>query len=304
MREKPFRRRQFLGQIGSVATGLAGLNVLSSPVEGATYVPVISTRGHFNDSAQLTSGHTPTGYDTDGTVPGVDTSCAGDLLVFIHGWTKSGTDSEAARSAEEKFEHADASLDGAGYSGTVAGYSWDNNKGGGFDLGWGEAKTIAQKNGSKLAQFCLDYKYLCGGTLRLASHSLGAQVLFSALRSLDASSYWSDHGYRIESAHLFGAATDNETPTREDIDSYNAVINTTRATFNYYSQEDDILTWIYNTYEFDQALGETGAEDGNTPAPNYTDFNATAQVGNNHSGYLNATADEAVYHMNYIGNYD
>jgi hypothetical protein len=65
--------------------------------------------------------------------------------------------------------------------------------------------------------------YQCEGTLRLASHSLGAQVLFSALRALDS---------------------------------------------------------------------------------NYTDFNATAQVGDNHSGYLAATTDEAVYHMNHISQYD
>jgi hypothetical protein len=304
MREKPFRRRQFLGQIGSVATGITGLGIVSTPVQGATYIPVITTRGHYDDNANLTIGHTETGYDTDGTVPGVDTSCVSDLLVFIHGWTKNGTDSEAKQAAEEKFEYANASLDGAGYGGTVAGYSWDNNKGGGLDLGWGEAKSIAQKNGPKLAQFCLDYKYMCGGTLRLASHSLGAQVLFSALRTLDASSYWDSHSYRIESVHLLGAAIDNETPTREDIDSYNAVTNVTRATFNYYSQEDNVLEWIYNTYEFDQALGETGSESGNTPAPNYTDFDATAQVGNNHSGYLDATSDEIVYHMDHIGYYD
>jgi esterase/lipase superfamily enzyme len=303
MQEQLFRRRQFLGRIGSVTT-FAGLGILSSPARGATYVPVISTRGHFDDSANLTSRHTTTDYDTDGTVPGVDTGCVNDLLVFIHGWTKNGTDSEAKRSAEEKFEHADTAFDEAGYRGTVAGYSWDNNKGGGLDLGWEEAKSIAQKNGPKLAQFCLDYTDQCGGTLRLASHSLGAQVLFSALRALDSSSYWNNHGYRIESTHLFGAATDNETPTREDIDSYNAVTDGTRATFNYYSQEDNVLSWIYNMYEFDQALGETGAEYGNTPAPNYTDFNATAQVDDNHSGYLAATADEAVYHMDHIGQYD
>lgn len=297
MRENPIRRRQFLTQASVITTGLVGLRFTSTSGQGATQVPVISTRGHFNDSASLTDGHTATGYDTDGSVPGVDTGCANDLLVFAHGWTKTATDEEATEAAEAKFEHADSSLGGAGYGGTVVGYSWDNNKGGGADFGWGEAKNIAQQNGSKLAQFCLDYKYRCGGTLRLASHSLGAQVVFSTLRVLSSTPSWNDHGYRIESAHFLGAATDNETPTREDMASYNAVANETRATFNYYSHEDDILEWIYNSYEFDQALGETGAESGNTPAPNYTDFDATTQVGNNHSGYLDAVSDEVVTHM-------
>lgn len=300
MREKLLRRRTFLKQTSGAAAGIVALRSTSSSAQGATPIPVISTRGHFDDSGSLTGGHSATGYDTDGTVPGVDTGCASDLLVFAHGWTKDATDDEAKQAAEAKIEHADASLGGAGYGGTVVGYSWDNNKGGGVDFGWGEAQSIAQQNGSKLAQFCLDYKYSCGGTLRLASHSLGAQVVFSTLRVLNATSYWNDYGYQIDSAHFLGAATDNEVPSQEDMDSYNAVANETVGTFNYYSEEDDTLEWIYNTIEFDQALGETGVEDGNTPPSNYTDFDATGQVGNNHSGYLDNVSDEVVAHINTV----
>lgn len=288
------KRRQFLTQAGGITAGVIGAQWLGREVRGATPVPVVSTRDHFDDSGSLTGGHTATGYDTDGTVPGVDTGVADDLFVFAHGWTKDATDGEAEDAAESKFEHADSSLDGEGYGGTVIGYSWDNNKGGGFDFGWGEAKQIAQQNGAKLAQFCVDYKNAGGGTLRIGSHSLGAQVAFSALRSLNTRSSWND---RIETTHFLGAATDNETPTQEDMASYTAVTEETNATFNYHSNDDNVLSWVYNVYEFDQALGETGAESGNTPAPNYTDFDATSQVGTNHSGYLNNVSDEMVTDM-------
>ena len=58
-----------------------------------------------------------------------------------------------------------------------------------------------------------------------------------------------------------------------------------------------MLAWIYNTIEFDQALGETGAESGNTTPGNYSDYDATSQVGSNHSGYVSSLADEVVSDM-------
>ncbi|WP_254543733.1 DUF726 domain-containing protein [Halomarina pelagica] len=302
MRETSTRstRRQFVRRATAATAGALTLGALGSPAAAATYVPVVSTREHFDDSATLTSGHTATDYDTDGTVPGVDVGCVDDLLVFVHGWDKKSSESEAEAAAEEKFEHADARLDAEGYWGTVVGYSWDNDKGGGVDYGWAESKEIATKNGPKLANFLTDYASACGGTIRLACHSLGARVTFSALQTLDG---W---GYAdlVESVHVLGGAVDNERPTLEHGDGYDAVANVTRATFNYYSGEDDVLEWVYNSFEFDQALGETGAESGNAVPGNYTDFDATGQVGDDHSGYLDALTDEMVYHMRYVSYYD
>ncbi|WP_266076101.1 hypothetical protein [Haladaptatus caseinilyticus] len=296
-------RRRFLKQTGVTATGLVALG--AGTVSAQRYgIPIVSTRGHFNDDGNLVASETQTSYDTTGDVPGVDTGCVNDLTVFIHGWHKKGDNPE--QDAKDKFLSAKNNLEGAGYNGTVIGYSWDNDAGSGdADYGWGTAQDVAQKNGVKLAQFAVDLKYYCPNTtLRFVSHSLGAQVLLSSLRSLDVTTWWDNQGHEVYSTHLLGAAQDNEAPTQEWMDTYNAITNETTATFNYHSHEDDVLQWIYNSYEFDQALGETGYESGNTPAPNYNEFDATSQVGNDHSGYLDNLGDEIVYHMNNVPSYD
>jgi hypothetical protein len=304
MRESSISRRSFVRRTGAAAVGVGLLGAVSGSASAATVPPYVSTRGHFDDDANLTSGHGTFDYDTVGTVPGIDGACTTDLLVFVHGWKKKGGDSEAEQVAREKFAHAKATLEADGYDGTVVGYSWDNNVGGGWDYGWGTAKDVATQNGSKLAQFLLDYKYYCGGTIRVACHSLGAEVTFSALEALDGSSYWNDRGWAVESVHILGGAVDNERPTLEDGDGYDAVANQTRATFNYYSNDDSVLSWVYNTIEFDQALGETGKESGNTAPGNYTDYDGTSQVGSDHSGYLDNLTDEMVTHMDYISYFD
>ncbi len=296
-------RRRFLKQTGITATGLATLGMGTANAERYG-IPIVSTRGHFNDDGNLVSGESQTSYDTTGDVPGVDTSCVNDLTVFIHGWHKKGDNPD--QGAKDKFLSAKSNLDGAGYDGTVIGYSWDNDvDSGSADFGWGTAQTVAQKNGVKLAQFAVDLKYNCPNTtLRFAGHSLGAQVLLSSLRSLDVTTWWDNQGHNVYSTHILGGATDNEKPTQEALDTYNAITNETTAMFNYHSHDDSVLSWVYNTIEFDQALGETGYESGNTPAPNYNEFDVTSQVGSDHSGYLDNLGDEIVYHMNNVPSYD
>lgn len=289
------KRRQFLTRAGDTALGVAAVGATATAVTASRTVPMVSTREHFTDGGDLAAGRTATGYDTTGDVPGIDTVCAGELTVFVHGWNKNGDDPEAE--ALTKFQEADTALREAGHTGNLIGYTWDSDKGGGADFGWGEAQGIAQANGPKLAHFALDYARDCSGTLRFVSHSLGAQVVFSALRNLNADPTWDANGYRISSVHLLGAAQDNEAPTTEWRDTYDAIHFETDSTFNYYSQEDDVLAWIYNTIEFDQALGETGAESGNTVPSNYSDYDATSQVGSNHSGYVSSLADEVVSDM-------
>lgn len=296
-------RRRFLERSATTTAGAVAL-VGATGTAAASDVPLISTRDHFDDDGNLVSGETAYSYDTSGDVPGVDTSCANDVTVFIHGWDKKSSEEDAEQAAHDKISHADSQLRGDGYGGTVVGFTWDNDVGGGWDYGWGTAQDVAQQNGTKLAQFAVDYKYRCPNSrLRFASHSLGAQVLLSCLRSLDASSWWNDQGHQIYSTHLLGAAQDNEAPTKEWPDTYWAINNQVYGAFNYHSEEDDTLEWIYNSFEADQALGETGYESGNTPAPNYTEYDGTSQVGNDHSGYLDHLSDEIVTHMQYTDYY-
>lgn len=299
-----YNRRQFLKRTAIAASSIGAIGTASSPATANHSPPYISTRDHYDDDANLASGQTTTSYDTNGAVPGVDVGCVEDLTVFVHGWAKKD-DGDAFENSIDKIEHAGHGLSNNGYDGTVIGYSWDNENGGGWDYGWGTAKDIAQQNGRKLAQFAIDFKTACpDATLRIQCHSLGAQVTFSCLRELDAHYTWNANGWEIETVHLMGAAQDNEAPTDEWPDTYWAIYNQTRATFNYHSEEDDTLEWIYRTIEFDNALGRTGAESGHETPPNYTDFDATSQVGDDHSGYIDNCSDEIVYHIDNVGFFD
>jgi hypothetical protein len=283
-----FERRQFLKTAGASLGGLATLGAAGTAA--AVVPPYVTTRDQFDDDGDLKSGYTATEYDTVGGVPGIGAGCVNDLTVFAHGWSKKGDSPEA--DARQKFETAKQELEASGYGGTVIGFSWDNDAGDGIDFGWTEAQDVAQANGLKLAQFLLDYKSTCGGTVRLASHSLGAQVLFSTLRYLDDNSYWNDYGYQIRSIHPFGAATDNEVPSYEEgRDTYDAIARQVDHAHNYFNQADDVLQYIYNTFEFDQALGETGIESGNTPPGNYEDVDVEYLVGDDHSAYLTNASD-------------
>ncbi|USZ69058.1 alpha/beta hydrolase [Halorussus salilacus] len=297
-----FDRRQFLKHSATTIAGSVAF-AGATGTAAASDVPTISTRDHFDDDADLVTGETATSYDTSGDVPGVDTGCTDDVTVFVHGWDKKSDSDDAEQAAHDKISHADSQLRANGYDGTVVGYTWDSDKGGGVDYGWYEAEDIAQQNGAKLAQFAVDFAYACpNARLRFASHSLGAQVVLSALRSLNGS-WFTDNGHEVYSIHLLGAAQDNEAPTTEWMDTYDAITEVVTGAFNYHSHEDDTLQWIYNVVEFDQALGETGYESGNTPAPNYTEYDGTSQVGDDHSGYLDHLSDEVVYHMEHVGDY-
>ncbi|ELZ91737.1 hypothetical protein C440_15524 [Haloferax mucosum ATCC BAA-1512] len=287
-------RRRFLT---ATAAALSGASVFGAAPATAASVPYVSTRDHFDGNGNLTSGHTARGYDTSGDVPVVDTGRVSDLTVFVHGWDKNGSDPE--QRALDKISKADAELTGSGYGGAVVGYTWDNDKGGGWDFGWDVSQGIAQQNGRKLAQFALDVKQSSPGTtLRFVSHSLGAQVIFSTLRTLDGRSAWTSSGYTIETMHPLGAATDNEVPGKEEgRATYDAIRNQAGVVHNYHNAADDVLQWVYNTIEFDQALGETGVESGDTPPANYTDHDVENQVGDDHSNYLNTVADDVVGDM-------
>ncbi|KTG09765.1 hypothetical protein AUR64_09010 [Haloprofundus marisrubri] len=293
-------RRQFVRGTGAAIAGLGVLGGVGAvDVAAAETVPYVSTREHFDDDGNLTDDHDTFDYGTVGDVAGIDTDCVSDLVVVAHGWKKKGDDGDGEAAAEAKFADAETYLSEGGYDGTVVGYSWDSDEGSGWDFGWGTAKDIAQANGYKLAQFALDYKLACpDGHLRFASHSLGAQVVFNCLRILDRSSAWTDRGFQIRSIHPFGAATDNEVPTDEEPETFAAVRDQVGSAHNYYSDDDSVLAWVYNTIEFDQALGETGAESGNQTPENYTDYDVTDSVGSDHSGYLSNEGALMASHMN------
>ncbi|WP_435097553.1 alpha/beta hydrolase [Halarchaeum sp. P4] len=281
-------RRTFLRTAAATtaALGVVGTGRVAAKTDRG--VPLVSTRGDVADDGTLTDGASTTGYDTDGHVPGVDTDAVDDLFVYVHGWNNAESD------ARTKFDTADAAFSKAGYTGTLVGFTWDSDVGGGVDMGWEESKDAADLNGPKLAAFCRDYADAASSPrIHLVSHSLGARVLFGALRAL-RSADWGPDGQQVTSVHLLGAAVDNETPTAEDTANYRATRDVPEAAYNYHSEDDDTLRSFYNAYEVDQALGETGFEDGNTVPDSYDEYDATDEVGSDHSGYTESLADQVV----------
>lgn len=268
-------RRQVLSGIGSgVAAG--GLAVLGAVPATATHPHYVETRGHYDSDGYLVAGETETSYDTCGDVPGVDDGCVSDLTVLVHGFNT--THSEA----KDFFHEGEQNLSDAGYSGTVVGYSWDSDYGdtcSGFDT----AERVAQDNGPKLAEFTVDFIDACSdASIRYVSHSLGAQVVLSALRDLDDRGWPPD----VADVHMMAAAQDNEAPTYKEAwtqYNYNAIKYQTGGTYNYWNSEDNTLEWLYSSCEADNALGETGAESGEDVPANYDDVDVSDEWGGDHS---------------------
>ncbi|XVH30739.1 hypothetical protein ACNS7O_10075 [Haloferacaceae archaeon DSL9] len=293
-------RRQFIGRTAATATGASVLGGFGGVATAADEsVPRVTTFGHFDDDTTLTGGNARTNYDAAGAVPGVEEPPVDDLAVVVHGWRPENDDAEAGGANDATFEEARSELVSSGYGGTVVGYEWDAHRGDSLDFGWTDAKSIADRNGPKLARFLLEYRRRQPrGSLRLLSHSLGTRVLVAGLQELRGSSAWIDCGFELTTVQPFGAAVDSVEPTTERPATHAAIDDIVGAAHNYHSRYDQVLRWAYETRELgSKALGRRGAaEDARTPA-NYADHDVTEAVGRDHSGYLERVSDLMVEHM-------
>jgi hypothetical protein len=272
-------RRTLLRTATATAVGGAGLaastssaaagNLTSGDCEEASApsdFPRVSTREHFDDDANLINGESAWSYDVEGGWPG---SWGEDTLtLFIHGWLNSNQE------ALDGGYETKLALKQEGYGGDAAVFTWDSDKGGGIDQGWGESKEIAQKNGRKLANFTQWYSRTYGVDVRWIGHSLGAEVVLYGLQSLD-----DDYGLsnQVKSVTFLGGAVENDDVSTDagwwDDEFGDHIEFAAETCDNFYSTDDEVLEWIFETWEFDGALGDDGIEG---PAPyNYTDHNVT-----------------------------
>ena len=97
--------------------------------------------------------------------------------LFLHGWKNDDDEDDDIDGAYT----AEQALIEQNYDPFGVVYTWDSDKGGGVDDGWYEAQEIARRNGPKLANFVVDWLYNDGRPIRMVSHSLGAQVVCSAM---------------------------------------------------------------------------------------------------------------------------
>lgn len=266
-------------------------------------LPVVSTRGNVSQG-QLAPGCSAYAYAVEGELPGYadNTLSPADVLLVIHGFNNT------ADKARYKFGIAAEALAQNSFRGVVAGYSWDadTQRDPLAMTGYHEGMRSAQINGAMLARFIQDYKLRNPSTrLHLLGYSMGARVALEALLALADNPHCYYPGVAVTSVHLVGAAVENE-----DVElgrRYgNAITNSCYALYNYYSPEDNKLTYYFPLKEGDRALGRTDIEHPAQKPPNYIGVNAQRELpkfndggkidveeyGDNHSGYL-GTRDAA-----------
>jgi hypothetical protein len=267
--------------------------------------PIVSTRNHFDlDTGELRSGQTSTGYVTSANIPGLQagTNCPLEIAIYIHGiWV--GTNS--LENPAEIFDRAKKSIAANNYNIELIGFSWDSDTKISPDgTGWLAAKLIAKENGPKLAQFISDYKNICQATdIRLIAHSMGTRVLLSGLDGLYKNQGWNNKNFKIVSAHVMGAAVDNEEIANSpsyiinnpsvmlDVDEWydaygiksaygNAIEAEVVKFYNLFNREDNSLEAprLYKFYEQDDALGLQEAPGDIPSVLNYEDIDVEDQI--------------------------
>ena len=177
-----------------------------------------------------------------------------ELVIMIHGLRNDSA------GAVKKFQIAKNRLKKIGYQHPIMGFSYDSNTRGAH-LKKTEVRAlrigqkIAQKNGKNLGRFIMDLKKSNPQIkIRLIGHSLGTQVILSAINFL---SRYSSNAGTIESAHFFGASiTFNE--INKNTKKIQMIID--KKIVNYYSPTDEVLKYAHDTNTVTNPLGLYGSK--------------------------------------------
>jgi esterase/lipase superfamily enzyme len=286
-----------LGGGGWIAIQNSGLVQPAHWQPPSASIPVISTRGSLRNG-KLTAGHTAYDYHVENTLPGFTAGTAppGDLILVLHGFNNT------AEKALYKFGIAKEALESNHYAGVVAGYSWDADTQ--WDplamTGYHEGLRNATANGTMLARFIVDYKTRNPQTrVHLLGYSMGAKVALETLLALQQDRQCAYPGVAVASVQLVGASISNE-----DVElgkRYGTAISLRCGVlYNYYSPEDNKLTYYFPIKEGKRALGMTDILHPAHKPSNYIGVNVqfelpkisdtgaidTDEYGDNHSGYL------------------
>ena len=216
-------------------------------------IPRISTRGYYDLTDGTTLKKNPYYfYPPQDFEKIIDSK---ELTIMIHGLRNNKAGAVA------KAIIAKNKLRKLGYVHPVIGYSYDSNTMGAHLIAFAHhalsvGQTIAKKNGRNLASFIEDFKSISPKTkIRLLGHSLGSQVILSAVERLSKKNLNSGI---IESAHFFGASITADVPSSK---KYGPLLEKIihEKIVNYYSPTDDVLFWAQNTNFVSSPLGLNGA---------------------------------------------
>jgi triacylglycerol esterase/lipase EstA (alpha/beta hydrolase family) len=200
-------------------------------------LPRISTRGYYD----LANGKTLKNnlyylYPKKDFKKLIDSK---EITIMIHGLRNDNTGAMA------KVRLAKNRLHKLGYTYPVIGYSYDSNTTGAHLIKHAKhalavGQTIAKKNGRNLGKFIEDFKRDSPKTkVRLMGHSLGSQVILSAVEYL---SKRKQNSGIIESIHLFGASITEDVPSSK---KYGKILQNivNKKIVNHYAPTDEVLSW-------------------------------------------------------------
>ena len=179
-----------------------------------------------------------------------------EVVIMVHGLRNNKQDAVA------KFIITRKRLKQLHYNYSVIGYSYDSNTKGAHvkktalrALRIGQ--KIAEQNGKHLAQFILDFKKKNPKTkIRLMGHSLGSQVILSAIRNMSSKKNTKNI---IESVYFFGASiVDDSVHPKKDGKHVQKVVH--KKIKNYYCPTDNVLKEAEKERSVKLSIGLYGAK--------------------------------------------
>lgn len=216
-------------------------------------VPRISTRGYYDLSSGVTLKNNS--YYTYPKNDFKKLTDSQEVTIMIHGLRNDNAGAVA------KVVLAQKQLRKLGYVHPVIGYSYDSNTTGAHLIKHAKralavGQKIAIKNGKNLGKFIEDFKTVSPKTkIRLMGHSLGSQVILSALEYLARKKQNTEI---VETAYLFGASITEDVPSSK---KYGKIIqNMIKSKIvNYYAPKDEVLLWADKEKFVKGPLGLNGA---------------------------------------------
>ena len=218
---------------------------------------IISSRRYFSDPDRLSaSGHTIREIDFSNDSVSHSFKDFGEfsarisgqrLLLLVHGYNNEQDEVYDAYSVIERKvqSHLNNEYD------LVIGYSWP---GGDTELDWWSSKRRANAVARRF-RFLIHTLVASAHALDMMSHSLGARVIFKALKQASTI-----NGNSIVRNYFCTAASvDNE--VLEMGEEFHTAIDKFDGIYVFHSRKDEILYYAYRAAEFDQALGLSGPED-------------------------------------------
>ncbi|MGY5143602.1 MAG: DUF726 domain-containing protein [Candidatus Nitrosopumilus sp. bin_32a] len=216
-------------------------------------IPRISTRGYYDLSNGNTLKNNP--YHTYPKNDFKKLINSQEITIMIHGLRNDNAGAIA------KVILAQKQLRKLGYAHPVIGFSYDSNTTGAHLIKHAKhalavGQKIAIKNGKNLGTFIEDFKTTSPKTrIRLMGHSLGSQVILSALEYLAKKK--KNIGI-VESVYLFGASITGDVPSSK---KYGKILKSTinSKIINHYAPKDEVLLWANNEKYVRGPLGLNGA---------------------------------------------